>query len=113
MHELSICQSLIDNIEDAAREHRFSRVSRVTLDIGAFAGVEIEALKFSFDVAGRGTLCEGAVLIINALPGKGYCFKCSSEVEIEDRLAPCPKCGSAQVQATGGDQLKIKDLEVV
>ncbi|MCA0407297.1 MAG: hydrogenase maturation nickel metallochaperone HypA [Proteobacteria bacterium] len=113
MHELSICQSLIESIEDAAREHAFSKVSRVTLEIGAFAGVEIEALKFSFDVAGRDTLCEGASLVIHAMPGMGYCFECSSAVEIEDRLSPCPKCGSAKVQATGGDQLKIKDLEVV
>ena len=113
MHELSICQSLIENIEDAAREHSFTTVTRVTLEIGQFAGVDLEALKFSFDVAGRGTLCEGSTLAILSMPGEGYCFDCQSNVEIPDRLAPCPQCGSARVQGVGGDQLKIKDLEVI
>jgi hydrogenase nickel incorporation protein HypA/HybF len=113
MHELSICQSLIENIEDAGKQHAFSKVTRVTLEIGQFAGVELEALKFSFDVASRDTLAEGAALTILSLPGQGYCFDCESSVEMPERLAPCPKCGSFRVQATGGDQLKIKDLEVV
>jgi hydrogenase nickel incorporation protein HypA/HybF len=113
MHELSICQSLIESIEDAARQHAFSKVTKVTLEIGQFAGVELEALRFSFDVAGRGTLAEGSSLTILSLPGEGYCFDCQSNVEIPERLAPCPRCGSARVQGVGGDQLKIKDLEVV
>ncbi len=113
MHELSICQSLIESIEDAAREHAFTKVHRVTLEVGRFAGVELEALRFSFDIAGRATLCEGAELVIHSRPGAGYCFACSSAVEVDDRLAPCPACGSTQVQATGGDQLIIKDMEVV
>lgn len=113
MHELSICQSLIESIEDAGKQHAFTKVTRVTLEIGHFAGVELEALKFGFDVARQGTLCEGASLAILSLPGVGYCFDCSSEVEIAERLAPCPRCGSARVQATGGDQLRIKDLEVL
>lgn len=113
MHELSICQSLIDNIEDAARQHAFTKVTQVTLEIGQFAGVELEALRFSFDVASRDTLAEGARLEILSRPGEGYCFECQSNVELADRLSPCPLCGSGRVQAVGGDQLKIKDLEVV
>ena len=113
MHEMSICISLIDQIADAARRHRFSRVMRVRLEIGRFAGVEIEALKFGFDVAGNGTLCEGAGLDIEALPGQAYCFACEAQVELNDRLDPCPLCGGVRLQANGGDELRIKDLEVV
>lgn len=113
MHELSICQSLISEIEDAGQRHAFARVTRVRLEIGRFAGVEIEALKFGFEVARQDTLCAGAELEIISLPGEGYCFTCEKAVEIADRLDPCPACGGGRVQATGGDQLKIRDLEVV
>jgi hydrogenase nickel incorporation protein HypA/HybF len=35
------------------------------------------------------------------------------EVEIDDRLSPCPNCGGGKLMPTGGDEMRIKDLEAV
>ncbi|MBL8572230.1 MAG: hydrogenase maturation nickel metallochaperone HypA [Hyphomicrobiaceae bacterium] len=113
MHELSICQSLIDMIADEARRQAFNRVEVVRIEVGRFAGVEPGALAFGFEVASRGTVCDGARLEIVDLPGLAYCFACEESVELSDRLAPCPKCGGGRLQPTGGDELRVKDLEVV
>lgn len=112
MHELSICESILNVIEDAARRDGFTRVSRVRLEIGRFAGVEIAALRFGFEVVTRNSLAEGATLEIDEPPGRAWCFDCSGTVTLSDRLAPCPRCGGARLQPTGGDDLRIKDLEV-
>ncbi|MEQ1712058.1 MAG: hydrogenase maturation nickel metallochaperone HypA, partial [Hyphomicrobium sp.] len=62
MHEMALCESIRCTLEEQSRLRRFSRVARVSLEIGPLAGVEVEALRFGFDVVMRGSVAEGAVL---------------------------------------------------
>lgn len=111
MHEMSLCEGIRDVIEEQARAHDVSKISRVRVEIGRFAGVEKPALSFAFEVVMRGSVAEGAALEMIDLPGKAMCFDCAKEVEIEDRLQPCPICGGGKLMPTGGDEMRIKDLE--
>ena len=111
MHELSICEGIRTVLEDTARQHQVSRIKRVRLEIGRFAGVERHALDFAFEVVMRGSVAEGAALEVIDLPGRALCYDCMTTVEIDDRLAPCPLCGGGKLMPQGGDELKIKDLE--
>lgn len=113
MHELALCESIRAIIEEQARTQSFARVERVRLAVGPFAGVEIEALRFGFGVAMAGSVAQDARLEIDEQPGRGWCLPCSREVGIAQRFDACPHCGSRQVQVTGGDELKISELEVV
>lgn len=112
MHEMSLVEGMRQVIEDQARAHSVSRISRVRVEIGCFAGVEIDALHFAFDVVMRGSVAEGAELVTLNLPGKALCYDCMKEVEIRNRLDPCPDCGGGKLMLQGGDEMKIKDLEV-
>ncbi|MDJ0857746.1 MAG: hydrogenase maturation nickel metallochaperone HypA [Dinoroseobacter sp.] len=111
MHEMSLCEGIRTVIEDQARAHNVHKVTRVRVEIGKFAGVEKPALEFAFDVVMRGSVAEGAVLEMLDLPGKAMCFDCAKEVEIDDRLQPCPTCGGGKLMPTGGDEMRVKDLE--
>ncbi len=113
MHEMSLCEGILSAIEDAARREGFSEVRRVRVKIGRFAGVEPDALRFGFDVVMRGTLADGAALEIIDLPGRASCFGCGETVAVDDRLSPCPLCGSERLVPAGGVEMRIKDLEVV
>ena len=112
MHEMSLCEGMRGVIEEQARLHNVSQISRVRVEIGRFAGVETDALHFAFDVVMRGSVAEGAELITLNLPGKALCYDCMTEVEIDDRLDPCPLCGGGKIMPQGGDEMRIKDLEV-
>jgi hydrogenase nickel incorporation protein HypA/HybF len=46
------------------------------------------------------------------LPGQALCFDCGEVVEIENRLDPCPACAGTRLMPQGGDDMRIKDLEV-
>lgn len=113
MHEISICEGIRGVIEDQARERGFVAVRRITLEIGAFAAVEKTALEFGFDVVMRGSVAEGARLEIIDLPGRARCYDCAKMVEIADRLACCPLCGGGRLLPEGGDEMRIKNMEVV
>ncbi len=112
MHEMSLCEGVLQILEEQARSQGFDRVKQVWLEIGAFAGVDAEAMHFGFDAVMRGTLAQGALLKIINLPGKAWCMPCSKPVRVRARFDPCPICGSRQLQVTGGEELRIKELEV-
>ena len=112
MHEMAICESLVQIMEEQARVKNFGQVRTVWLEIGQLAGVELEALRFGFDVVTRGTLAEGARLEIEEMPGRAWCLRCARSVPAARRFDACPECGSYQLQVTGGDEMRIKELEV-
>lgn len=112
MHEMSLCESVLQILEDNARSQGFTRVKTVWLAIGGLAGVEIDAMRFSFDAVTRGTLADRARLEIIEVPGEAWCMQCAKTVPVHQRFDACPDCGSYQLQVTGGEDLKIRELEV-
>lgn len=112
MHEMSLAESVLQIIEDAARTQDFRRVRTVVLEIGALAAVEPDAMRFCFDAVTHGSIAEGARLEILDKPGEGWCAECNKTVLLCDRFGLCPECGGAHVEITGGNEMRIKDLEV-
>ena len=112
MHEMALCRGVVQIIEEQAEANAYTRVKTVRLEIGPLATVEPEALRFCFDAATRGTLAENAKLDIITTTASAWCFSCEETVTISERNGVCPDCGSYQVQVAGGDELRIKELEV-
>ena len=112
MHEVSLCEGIRGIIMDQAAAQGFARVVVVRLEIGRFAGVEKAALAFAFDAVMAGSVAEGAQLQMIDLPGRALCYACDRVVEIDDRFAPCPLCGSVGLWPQGGDEMRIRNLEV-
>ncbi|KPJ82321.1 MAG: hydrogenase nickel incorporation protein HypA [Gammaproteobacteria bacterium SG8_30] len=112
MHEMSLAESVVQIVEDTARRNGGTRVSSVTLEIGALAGVEIEALRFCFDAASRGTMAAGAMLMIDRPEGAAWCMPCGETVRVTSLGEACPRCGSYQLQVTGGDELRVREIEL-
>jgi hydrogenase nickel incorporation protein HypA/HybF len=112
MHEMSLAGGVLQVVEAAAVRERFERVACLRLAVGKMAGVEVRALRFALEVVAYGTCLEGARIEIDEPAGQGWCLKCSQTVEITERGAPCPSCGSHQLQTAGGDELKVVELLV-
>jgi hydrogenase nickel incorporation protein HypA/HybF len=112
MHEMSLAGGILRVVEDAAARERFGRVSRLTLEAGALAGVEVRALRFALESMQPGSLLEGAQIEIDEAPGQAWCMVCCTTVAIAARGDPCPQCGSWQLTPTGGTELKVRELIV-
>lgn len=112
MHEMSLAEGILQLVTDTARREAATRVKTVVLEIGELSAVEPEALKFCFDVVTHGSIAQGAVLEIVAVPGTGWCMPCGETVVMEELYAACPKCGSYQVQTTGGREMRVKEIEI-
>lgn len=112
MHEMALAEGVLQIVEEAAGAQGFARAKIVVLEIGELSAVEPEAMRFCFDAVARGTLAEGAQLEVIAVPGEGLCLNCHKTVPLAALYDPCPACGGYPVQATGGTEMRVKELEV-
>ena len=76
MHELTLCQSAFDIIEQQAQANNVKRVTGVWLEIGALSCIEESAVHFCFEIVCRGSVAEGCELHITTQPAQAWCWDC-------------------------------------
>lgn len=113
MHELSLCEGILQIIEQQASVQNFHKVKTVWLEIGKLACVEVESMRFCFDVVMQDSIAASSTLEIVEIPGQAWCLNCQKNVLITQRYDECSCCGGFQLQITDGEQMQIKELEVV
>ena len=112
MHELSLCEGIIETVEEQAVIQQYRRVKAVRLEIGSLSCVQAEAMAFAFDAVAKNTILEGAKLEIDEIPGKGWCSSCQNEVTMTQRYDGCPRCQYYPLEIRQGDEMRIKHVEV-
>jgi hydrogenase nickel incorporation protein HypA/HybF len=109
MHELALMESMVEAIEARVLDQR---VAIVRLELGTLAGVAIDALRFAFDVCTEQTALEGAALDIVEIGARARCRACLVESPTSSFAAPCA-CGSFDRELVCGDEIRIKEIEVI
>jgi hydrogenase nickel incorporation protein HypA/HybF len=112
MHELGLTAELVKIVDEKAREAGAARVKSVAVTIGAFSGVEAEAVRFCFEVVAQGTLAEGATLEIEKVPLTVRCGSCCLTQVNTENFPACPTCSSMAVEIVAGKEFRIKSMEV-
>jgi hydrogenase nickel incorporation protein HypA/HybF len=114
MHELGIMEAALSLVRRHAAENKARRVSRVVLRIGALAGVELDSLRFAFDVVSQGTAAEGAVFEIEQVPVAVYCQGCQQEFagDSDGFIFTCPTCGDLCGEIRHGRELELSRIEM-
>lgn len=112
MHELSICQALLTQVETLATQHRARRVERIVVQVGPLGGVEPDLLAYAFTLARVGTVAEEAELILETLPVRVHCPQCGAESEVKANQLCCGVCGDWQTRLLSGDELLLSKIEL-
>lgn len=111
MHEISIVESLVDIVKNVAEENNLKKIEKLHLCIGDMRQIVPEALLFAFEIVGKGTVAEGAVVEISHIAASGRCESCSSTFAVEEFCFICPVCSSGKVSVVQGKELYIDSLE--
>lgn len=112
MHELSLCQALLEQVADIAREQGANRVERICLRIGPLAGVEPQLLQQAYPLVAIGTIAETAELVIETAEIRVRCTCCGAETVATANRLLCGACGAFQTQLISGDELILAHLEL-
>ena len=111
MHELSICEHLLNLLGQEARRHGVKKVLRLRLEIGRLSCLEPDALRFAFDIMARGTIAEAAQLTIHRPPICATCKDCGTAVALDSRLDACPHCTGTRLETHGGEEMRLLEME--
>jgi hydrogenase nickel incorporation protein HypA/HybF len=112
MHELSVCQALIEQVEGLARAHRAGRVERIVLRVGPLSGVEPELLRTAYPLAAAGTVAAEAALEMEPAPVRVRCRACGAETEASANRLLCGACGDYRTELVSGDELLLAQVEL-
>lgn len=112
MHELSICQALIAQVEAVARERNARRVTRVELGIGVLSGVEPVLLEQAYPLAAAGSVAEGSLLVIEPRAIQVHCSRCGADSQASANRLVCAHCGDWRTELISGDELMLMQVEM-
>jgi hydrogenase nickel incorporation protein HypA/HybF len=112
MHELSVCQALISQVDDIAKQHQATAVKTVNIRIGPLSGVEPDLLVQAFPLASAGTVAATAQLVIEKLPIRVRCETCGAETAAEMNRLVCGECGDWHTQLLSGDEMLLASVEL-
>lgn len=112
MHELSVCLSLLTEVERIAAQHRARAVTEIVVAIGPLSGIEPGLLERAFDIARSGTIADRAALVFEHTTVVVWCKDCARETPVAANALLCGKCGTWQVELRSGDELVLKRLEL-
>ncbi|HET7204583.1 MAG TPA: hydrogenase maturation nickel metallochaperone HypA [Steroidobacteraceae bacterium] len=112
MHELAVCQALIDQVERVSRQHGRRRVLSVTVSVGVLSGVEGKLLEHAFPLAAAGTVAEEATLVVESVPVTVRCRTCRAETEAAPNRLVCGACRDWQVDVIAGEEMLLQRIEI-
>ena len=108
MHELAICQALIDEVTAVARSKRAVSVTDIYVSVGPLSGVEHPLMQNAFPIAAAGTVANEASLHLVAMPVRVRCNECGAESEVPVNRLVCKACGHWRTQLVSGDELMLQ-----
>ena len=114
MHELGIVLSVIDRVEEIAKENNVKKVTKLTLEIGEVSSIVPSYFSDCFEWAKKKTdYMKDTELEMIILEGLSYCRDCKKTYKTTEYAKKRPHCGSDDTYLVTGDEMRIKDIEVI
>jgi len=127
MHELSLAQSLIDQLLVLARENQAKQVNRVLVTLGPFSGIVRDSFEFGFNALKASHAVTRKALLELETPDPVYiCLDCERVAVIpfatandQMEMGPsypypkkCPWCCLTRLSPKGGTELILNQVEM-
>ena len=112
MHELAIAEGIIETAVPAAERSGAKRILEIRLKVGALSGVFPECVRECLEEVAKGTIAEGAKLVIEPVPIRIRCRACGADSGINRSEFRCPICGSDDFEIIAGREYFVDTLKV-
>ncbi|MDA3904472.1 MAG: hydrogenase maturation nickel metallochaperone HypA [Bacteroidales bacterium] len=112
MHELTIAYNIVEIVSRTARNENAKRVDSINIEVGKISGIEIDALKFSLNIAIKDSLLEKAIINIKCITGKARCNNCLKVFVVSDLFTSCPYCSKYSAKIIKGKELRVSSIDI-
>lgn len=116
MHEMGVTRDIVETVIDHAESVGATRVRTVHLVIGFARDIVDELLEGAFKYMTRGTVAEGADLLIERIPFTVRCNQCGFvfHLDVHDEATwACPACDAERDYVlNSGMEFRIENIEI-
>ena len=114
MHELGVVFHCIKQVNEIAKENNVKKVNSVTVEIGEVSTV----IPYYFEdcwnwAVKKETVLKDAKLYIEKIQAVTHCENCGKDYPTVAHGNICPHCGSEKTFLLTGNEIAIKQIEVV
>ena len=116
MHELGLARSIVETVVESAEAAGATQVKRVYMSIGRARDVVPDLMDIAFKHLTKGTIAEGAELVVTSVPVMARCADCGLVYPLDifdDATWACPHCAGTNYAICRGRELDIDRIEVV
>jgi hydrogenase nickel incorporation protein HypA/HybF len=118
MHELPLTKNILDTALKYAQKTNSQKVVTIVLRLGALRDIKKEWIQHYFNYISKGTIAEGAEILVIPDPIVCRCRDCGKDFEIDrDDYAGkeilCPKCATQNYTLISGTKFQIEGIEVI
>lgn len=115
MHEMVVVKQVLSLAIGYAQENNAKKVDKIYLNHGELRDYIDELVQRYFDYISKGTIAEGAKIILNKVPASVEC-ECGALTKIDrgnifDLV--CPQCGSSKLKIVTGLEFFINGIEII
>ncbi|MDC0720861.1 hydrogenase maturation nickel metallochaperone HypA/HybF [Nannocystis bainbridge] len=112
MHESSIARQILTAAIEQARVAGARHVSAVRGWVAETESLSADSVAFHFEACARGTLAEGARLVLSVSRIEARCGDCDLVYEPEHHVLLCPRCESTEAVLAREPGLGVESIEV-
>lgn len=114
MHELGVVFHIMDSLDEVARENDVTQIQSVTIEVGEVSTVIPYYLTDCWAWAiKKKPLLTDCEMKVEILPAVTWCDGCKTEYGTVAHGRICPNCGSEKTWLLRGNELNIKEIEVI
>ena len=112
MHERSLIQSLLRQVEKIVVEQGGGQVAEIRVQVGDLSGVEPLLFQTAFDDMVPAVFSSDCQLVLEVVPVTAVCGECNHQFEIVDFQFRCPECQAGSVQVIQGDEVTLISVTI-
>ena len=112
MHELSVCMSLLEQVQAIATDRGAISVTRIEVKVGPLSGVESDLLQNAWPLAAAGTLAVDAEFVVEEADITVHCNSCGTDTAAKANRLVCGKCGDFHTTVISGDEMILQRVEL-
>lgn len=114
MHEMGIVLNIVRTANRFAEENNAKGVKKLRLEIGEASPVLPQYVEMFFrDVIPDYKIMEHCKLEIERKKALLFCLECGESYGLDDNDGKCPKCSARNYKILEGNQIFIKNMEIV
>ena len=114
MHELGLVNYVVKEVDKIAKENGVDKIKSVTLEFGEVSGIVPAYLYNYWDwYTKKHHMLEGSKLKVEEIPAVTWCNACKTTYDTITYGKTCPRCGSEETWLFKGNEMRIKQIEVV